>query len=398
MALLCGATSEQIALFARYDAEVSINAETRPVNGANQTFMIAVNQVNLAVLEESIAVMGPHGKWQCAQSYLGRTIAHALFLPSPSKGNPTEAEFVQMIQFLQSQGVRFDLPDDCGHTAIDYAFVYYPQLVRLIQGESSPPKPLSRTQLKDFWGLTEVHDAVMRGDLEKLQRLIDDGALARDNSTHQTPLHLLCCKAVSIPEKTKAMAALLMTLEAKGICMNQTDINGFYPVHNAAIYGEVTVFEYLLSVQYGGKTLGEQLADLQDSHARTVAHDVCMNGPATNEDSVLIVKLILTQCGPNIFMQPDIYGIPPIVYAYICKPFLVPIIVDSLKLLPTDIVEYLSKLPSVGELAKTLPSIEQLLTCLKPAEPKNPHFIHLYHQHNATHGAGAAEPTSCVIS
>jgi len=334
MAMMCGASTEQVIEFEKFDSAAGINPETRTSNGGHPSFMIAANQLNLELLKHFVKTSEDHFLWQQTQSYLNRTLVHALYLPSLIKGEHSDDEYLAMTTFFVNEGVRFDIPDGCGYTAIDYALLYYPHLMKTHALLQSNPEQIrarpDRKKVQDFWGMTEIHMAVIKGDVKQLEALIALKASALANGTQQTPLHLLCCKTVSSPEHTIPMAERLMALEAQGICMNQGDINGFLPLHNAASFGMVELFEWLLNIEYHQKKLGDQLPTLLDFNNRTVAHDVCMNGEATNEDCLEIMKMIFTRCGPAIFMQPDRFGIPPVLYAYYCRPFLVPIILRAL--------------------------------------------------------------------
>lgn len=69
MALLCGASQEQLAKFAFYDAKFGNNSETRTANGAQQSFMMAANQVNLEALQSFLTPIQSHCKWQSITGY-----------------------------------------------------------------------------------------------------------------------------------------------------------------------------------------------------------------------------------------------------------------------------------------------------------------------------------------
>lgn len=119
-----------------------------------------------------------------------------------------------MVNYLVTCRVRFDVKDDCGYTAVDYARIYHPELKLDFasldpKNQSRPVSQLPNTnQLQDFWGLTTVQYTVMVGDINQLEQLHTDGATFTCNSTDQTPLHLLCC----LPENKNSVpiAALLL--------------------------------------------------------------------------------------------------------------------------------------------------------------------------------------------
>lgn len=336
MAIIMSASKDQIERFEACDTKAGLDSLTlRITNGEHQSHMIAANQVNLNLLTHFVAEMEEKGTpWKLKnQSNLGRTVAHDLFLPSLMKGEHDDQAYLDIVAFLLEKGVPFDQPDELGLLPIDYARIYYPSLkLDLDKIDPNLKRKLElpdRNQLKGFWGDTEIHEAVYKGNLDKLRELIQLNATALANSTKQTPLHILGCKTVSDSEKIQCMLECLLSLEAKGTGMNQEDINGFLPIHNAVIFGMVDFFERLLEVTYNGKTLGSLLSTLQDAHGRTVAHHVCMNGPASNEESLRITKMILTRCGPSVFLQPDIYGVPPFMYAYYCRKDLLPFILKG---------------------------------------------------------------------
>lgn len=419
MALMCGASTEQCIEFEQFDATAGINPETRTSNAGHPSFLIATNQLQLDFLKHCVQHTESHFPWQQTQSYLNRTVAHALYLPSLIKGEHGEDDYIAMTSFLLEQGVKFDTPDACGYTAIDYAFLYHPELKKML-ALIAPDHPQDHAlpdpnKVQDFWGCTELHRVVLHGTDEQLQALLKAKASALANSTQQTPLHSLSCKPTLNPQETILMATHLMTLEEQGICMNQGDINGFLPLHNAAAFGQVELFEFLLAIKYGEKKFSEQLPTLLDSHNRTVAHDICMSGPALNEHYLEITKIILTQCGPMIFMQPDSFGIPPILYAYYCKPFLIPFILEALAIHPEKLVEYVSNMMKGAEeliqqvppieivfekLAKILHREETLLASFRPFVSK-PHAVLPLTDHHTAHDKSSHSERSyfsgCVL-
>lgn len=366
MALMCGASGEQCVEFEQFDTAAGINPETRTSNAGHSSLMIAANQLQLDFLKHCVQNSENHFPWQKSQSFLNRTVAHALYLPSLIKGDHNEDEYIAVTSYLLEQGVKFNTPDAYGFTAIDYALLYHPHLTKMHalittdhQQSLACPDP---NQIQDFWGCTELHRVVLQGTLEQLQILLKEKASALANSTQQTPLHSLCCKPSIDPQESISKATCLISLEKEeGISMNQNDIHGFLPLHHAAAFGQVELFKWLMDIQYGNKKQSEQFHTLQDAHDRTVAHDICMSGPGLNEHYLELTKIILTQCGPTIFMQPDRFGIPPVLYAYYCKPFLIPFILEAFLTHPENLAEYLSSAKkSVAELVQQIPTIDMV--------------------------------------
>ena len=411
MAFLCGASPEEVRKFMLYDAKFGNNGESRTANGAQESYMMAANLVDLEALSSFLTLSRSHGKWQTAGGYLNRTVAHALFLPTTQKGAPTKDNYEAMIKFFYDAGVRFDVLDACRYTALDYARIYCPDVG--LNFDLLDPKNQRCTdadlpdpdQIQDFWGLTSVQYAVMRGNVAKLTQLDTSGATFTFNGTQQTPLHILCCMSYLPDEVAISVAKLLIAVENKGeFPMNQPDLNGFYPLHNAAAFGMPGVFNYLLTLQYEGKTLAEQLSSLTDSQGRNAAHDVCMNGSANEENSIALTKTLLKVAGIALFMHPDKYGVPPIVYAYVCRPYLVNIIVGALNCDTSSIESYLAAIPGYQELIKApLPSVAKLLATIKlEGQPADDAFLltaaKAQLSRTVAHAAKESEPTAKVAT
>jgi len=93
-----------------------------------------------------------------------------------------------------------------------------------------------------------------------------------------------------------------------------------------------------------------------------------MNGAAANEDCLEITKIIFTQCGLSIFMHPDRFGIPPVLYAYYCRPFLIPIILRALMISDlTKMDEYVASIVFSSEEPAEPPILDSMLETLKVA-------------------------------
>ena len=354
MAQLVKADLNTIKEFMTIDIIHGNNVDSRCANGQWPLYMMAANLVSLENLQYFLSISDIKGKWQSNVGYLNRTIAHAVCLPSiQTKGpnKPSLDAYQEMITYLQSQGVRFDVKDACGLTATDYAQLFHSELVAIIDPDYSGRPLPDKDDILDFWGLTSVQYAVLLGSLETLKQLFNKQASFTANSTMQTPLHSLCC----FHDDVEMAQYLIETVESQNkYAMNQPDTNGFYPVHNACAFGRPNLVNYLLTVKYNEKSYASQINTLTDSQGRTLAHDVCMNGAATQENSITITNTLIQLQAD--FMKQDKYGIPAIIYAYVCRPYLVNTILKSLN--PAFLIDGENTVPSIEKLMREIPELD----------------------------------------
>lgn len=315
MAQVSGATSEIIAEFIAALASYHL-VTARCTNGGLLAYMLAANSADLLNMKKLVE---KRNNWMETSDNLGRTVAHHLCLRNfLAKASPTPAQQVEILDYLidvsslEAVKLLFSTPDKSEKTPLQYALACYPEFAEQICITLHLSKPtqdqwVPLDKILDIWSNTTAAAAVMNNDIDKLKELITAGANLKANSTQQSLLHIAACMT-----DNDEMAKFLLPLPQ----MDTPDINLFYPVQYAASFGNSKVFKVL----FDNIPPNDVNTTYIDINGRGLAHALCMKGLNKVNNDIAIAQMMVD--GGVDFMHVDKFGIPAIVYAYFCKPYL----------------------------------------------------------------------------
>lgn len=353
MALLCGATDDQMAQFITIDMQNEIPSFSATANGGYNLAMIAANMVKLQDLLKVIESNAKVTNGWIQTGYAHRNLAHALFLPCPQKGQPTTENFINFAKTLLENGVDFYAKDDFGYTPLDYQRTYFPNidLTSLnFPKEIDNDSVVNKDQMVDFWGLNAAQYAVMFGQVDILRTLIENQANLGDNTTQQSLLHTACAMFYLNEETIIDIIDMLLPLETRlsqeggAVLQNKPDLNGSFPILYTLNFGIKDAFLKLSEYRPNGiDAYGDLYGEIKDSQDRNCAHYLCMAGPASSEMRIELADLIILKMGnAELFKKVDCFGISPLVYAIFNAPELAKHIISKGEFKLTYIEKYLN--------------------------------------------------------